>query len=93
MPKVKITKAEVKTPSSLMKLKFGDQTSSPAKKIPAAIRLTSPPRVKQELINLEGFRDCGRKRIRDEFKPTTLIAARRPIAEMIAELKPTSYSE
>ena len=75
-----------------MNLKFGDHNSEPAMKIPAINRLISPLRVKQEFIKSLGLSACGRKRMSEEFKPIELSIESRQIAEIMAELKPTSAS-
>jgi len=90
--RVKAIKAKVKTAFFVMKLRVGDQKFKPTRKIPATTRLMSPLKVKLEFINSWGLSVCGRKRMSEEFKPTKLSRARRLIAEIIAELKPTSAS-
>ena len=90
--RVKMTKAELKMAFCLMKTMAGDHTPEPAMKMPASTRLMRPLKVRQEFINSRGFLAWGKNRVREEFKPSMLNKARKLIADIMAELKPTSAS-
>jgi len=90
--RAKKTKAATKVALSLMKPKAGDQRSTPAMKITATARATIPLRVKQEFIISTGFSALGRKRMRANPRPTLLIRANRPIADIMAAPQPRSAS-
>lgn len=83
---VRMMKIAEKITFPLTKAKVGDQKSTPARKMPAIARLTSPLKVRQEFINSWGFSALGRKRIREKLKPSRLNMARRLAADIMAEL-------
>lgn len=74
------------------KPRIGDHMSKPARNIAATTRLTGPQIVRQVLISSLGFFTLGIKRVKALASPSVLSALTKPMAEIIAELKPTSAS-
>lgn len=91
--KVIIIKVGSKIGLCLITIKAGDHISRPATKTTADIKLRTPITVKTELINWLGLFVFGKKRMMEIVSPSVLRTVNKLIAEIIAELDPTSDSE
>lgn len=90
--KVKAINAAAKIKLPETKPRIGDHMSKPARNMAANTRLTGPQIVKHVLISSLGFFTLGIKRIKALVSPSILSVATKAMAEIIAELKPTSAS-